>query len=57
MVATITDANGDIDWKSNYSWQFWDNPGCEPGTEIYKWIKIKIWCCYYDNSGENVPEE
>lgn len=56
MVSTITNDTGQIEWYHDYMWPYWQNPGCAPGFEIYKYQQIKIWAVFYAN-GVVVPKK
>lgn len=49
IIWVITDDTGNLQWYSDYNWAYWANPGCDPGFEIYKWLKIEIWAVFYIN--------
>ena len=41
-ILVLTNDIGQIEWYHEHTANFWDNPTCDPGFEIYKWEKITI---------------
>lgn len=41
-ILILTDETGKIEWYHEHNWDFWSNPTCDPGFEIYKWEQIAI---------------
>ena len=48
-LLVLTDSTGKIEWYHEHNTNYWDNPTCEPGNEIYKWEKIVITCRWLVN--------
>jgi hypothetical protein len=41
-LLVLTGDEGKVDWYHQHEWNYWDNPLCEPGYEIYKWTKVVV---------------
>lgn len=42
VILLMTDADGKLEWYSDYSNPYWANPTCNPSYEIYKWIQVQL---------------